>query len=90
MFKVAHQQAPSVRDDQQIFVRYAHDHPEIISLDIERRLFFTGYKEASGFHLTLMGDLTVIGSKGEDATMLFLGTGVFHCNNLKSNNIYSQ
>ena len=88
MFSAAALQASAVRDDQQILVRYAHSHPEIVSLDLDRQLFFTGYKEASAVHLVLMGDLTALGSKGRGDALLFLGVGVFHCNNLKSNRLY--
>ena len=86
MYEVAEQQAASVRDDQQIFVRYAHMHPESISMDKDRALFATNYKEVRGITIDLTRDLNMVVTR--TGHKVFAGVGVLHCNNLKSSSLY--
>jgi hypothetical protein len=43
MVSVAYSAAMAHRDDQQIYARYALTHPHAVSLDLDHRLFLTGF-----------------------------------------------
>ena len=75
-----------VRDDQQIFIRYAAEHPDMVSLDVERQFFYTGYREiAAGNHLYLDIDLN-LHAISRDVPISDIA--VYHCNNMGSYNSY--
>ena len=74
------------RDDQQVFVRYLIENPHLVSIDVNRKLFVTGYKEPmSKYGVSfLLGLATVNGQ-----TVLDHGSvSLIHCNSKDSNNAY--
>jgi hypothetical protein len=86
MYATAMRQATLIRDDQQIFVKYAHTHPEAASLDLRRIFFLTNYKEVRGLSVDLTRHLAVLTSRGKE--VVANGVGLLHCNNIKSSTLY--
>lgn len=74
------------RDDQEVFVRYLLENPHLVSIDTERKLFLTAYKEPMHSYAIdyTLGLTTVSGRE----TMLPGTISLIHCNNKNSNNAY--
>jgi len=47
MFEYSHRYGNIFRDDQQLFVRYLIEHPDMVSIDIHHRIFLTSFKSIS-------------------------------------------
>jgi len=52
MFEYSHQYGSTFRDDQQLFVRYLIEHPDMVSIDIHHRIFLTTFKSLSSLSST--------------------------------------
>ena len=74
------------RDDQQVFVRYLLENPHLVSIDVERKLFLTAYKEPMQKYAVsyILGLEAVMGSANVDHG----GISLIHCNSKDSNNAY--
>lgn len=71
-----------VQDDQQLFVRYMLQNPHVISIDYDRSIFMTSYKEmVPDFMLSFRLGLVVA---GDDHVALL------HCNSKASNFVHLQ
>ncbi|KAJ1428552.1 hypothetical protein B484DRAFT_449782 [Ochromonadaceae sp. CCMP2298] len=95
-----HTLARTVRDDQQIMVRYMLEHPEAVSLDAGNRLFKTNFKlNAANNDLSLTFDLTLSLSpapntpsdtdSSEASPPQPRPLGLLHCNNRNSGSAYA-
>ena len=81
MLRYAKRYALSIRDDQQIFVRYMLENPHIVGLDVQHKLFLTMHKESSTIsNFNLEPDLSF--------TYRNQSIGLVHFNNKKSNGLY--
>lgn len=82
MFRYAKKYALSIRDDQQIFVRYLLQHSDEIGLDTVSTLFLTTHKQSSSMAaFQLQPDL--------DFSFRNRSVGLVHFNNKKSNGLYA-
>lgn len=74
------------RDDQQVFVRYLLENPHLVSIDVDRKLFLTGYKEPmEKYSISFILDFYPI----SETKPLSHGTiCLLHCNSKDSNNAY--
>lgn len=83
MFKYVMDIGREIRDDQQIFIRYMAEHPDIVSIDLDRKMFYTGYREllleTNELYLTIDLNVVVL-SQG----VVLENIGVVHCNNMGS------
>lgn len=74
------------RDDQQVFVRYLIENPHLVSVDVDRKLFLTGYKEPlENFAISSVLGLAHI-SKG--LSIDHGSIALIHCNQKGSNSAY--
>ena len=82
MFRYAKKYALSIRDDQQIFVRYLLQYSDEVGLDTTSTLFLTTHKQSSSIAaFQLQPDL--------DFTFRNRSVGLVHFNNKKSNGLYA-
>ena len=81
MFRFARRYALSIRDDQQIFVRYMLENSDEVGLDLDNQLFLTMHKEASSF-ADFQFDLNL------DFKYRNRSVGLVHFNNKKSTGMY--
>ena len=83
MFRYAKKYALSIRDDQQIFVRYLLQHSDEVGLDMTSTLFLTTHKQSASTisAFQLQPDM--------DFTFRNRSVGLVHFNNKKSNGLYA-
>ena len=51
MFAYAQVKTVTIKDDQQVFVRYMLENPDMASIDVENTFFMTGFKEYDRYSL---------------------------------------
>jgi len=82
MFRYAKKYALSIRDDQQIFVRYLLQHSDEVGLDMASALFLTTHKQSSSSTaFQWLPDL--------DFMFRNRSIGLVHFNNKQSNGLYA-
>lgn len=75
------------RDDQQLFVRYFLENPHLVSIDVDRKLFLTGYKEPMHrYALSFVLGLEI--NDNEYGGVQLNSVSLMHCNNKDSNGAY--
>ena len=72
-------------DDQRSFVRYYLSNPHLSSLDVDSKLFYTGYKMTAD-EFSIKPNLTVVLGTPYN----HMSAGLVHCNNKGSNTLYSR
>lgn len=86
MLRAVANQNEIFRDDQQVFVRYLVENPHLVSIDVNRKLFVTGYKEPMNKYGVsfVLGLATVAGRE----VLEHGSVSLIHCNSKDSNNAY--
>lgn len=88
MLQQVHRESESVRDDQQMFVRYALSNPHLVAVDRQQRLFRTAYHEFTDLRqldVTLDVSFKAHDRPPEDDHEVRL----LHFNNKASNGLYA-
>ena len=71
------------RDDQQVFVRYLLENPHLATIDNDRKLFLTGFKEPLYNHAMSY----ILGMKYKTVASRE-SVALIHCNSKESNHAY--
>ena len=72
------------RDDQQFYVRHLVQNPHLISVDVNRELFMTGYKEDPREYYVSYRLGAALNSENRD------NIGIIHCNQKEGNSCHAR
>ena len=86
MLRDVSQRNEMFRDDQEVFVRYLIENPHLASIDVDRKLFITAFKEPmQQYALSYILDFSYVA----DVKNYKHGSiSLIHCNSKDSNNAY--